>query len=819
MHGSNTKFRSALFQPLAAFALAAAAALSCLSAAAQELAVYPPDAKLENVRDIQGFAVVFTRPDGVTLDVTDVAQVAFDTPGIAAWDPAQGLVPQQDGAANATFTYEGLSITVPVAVSNATLDPPMSFRHDVLPVFFRAGCNSGGCHGSAKGKNGFHMTLFGYGPEEDYISITRQAQSRRMDIAMPEDSLVLTKPAGLVPHEGGDVLAADSPMYAMLERWIAEGAQNDPPEVKGLKSIEILPRQVVLEGEGATQRFVVRAHYDDGSDRDVTKLAILASSDDMTMKVDGDGKAVAGQRGEVYLMARFGTFAVVSQAVVIPAGLEMAWPEDAQPLNYIDEFVFAKLKKLRVPPAERCSDQAFVRRLYLDVLGTVPSIEEAEAFLNDTDPDKRAKLVDKLIERPEFATLWAMKWAEVLRIKPVPNVLDEKGMHRYNDWLRQNIAANRPMDELVRDLLTAEGGNFTNPASNYYMIETEPTIMAENVSQVFMGVQLSCAQCHNHPFERWTMNDYYSFSAFFAQVGKKDSTDPREKIIFDRRSGEVKHLHTQQDMAPRFLGGDAADVSTRDRREVLAEWLTSGENPWFAKNIANRVWAHFLGAGIVDPPDDVRVTNPPANADLHEALGAKLVEYKYDLRSIVRDVCNSYTYQMSTRPRTEDSGDTRNFAVARLRRLTAEQMLEAVSVATSTDVKFAGLPLGAKPAEIAGQSGNYFLNIFGRPARDTVCTCDRTNEPTLAQSLHLINGDTINTAIQQPEGALASWLAAEMPTGDVVRRMYMAAVSRPPSDEELAQVEQYVTESEDKKAALEDAFWSVLNSKEFIFNH
>ncbi|MBI1320374.1 MAG: DUF1549 domain-containing protein [Candidatus Hydrogenedens sp.] len=803
-----------------AFSLAALGVAAVAGAAqAQQLAVYPPDANLENIRDIQGVVLQYTRPDGVTLDVTAQAQAALEPAGLAAWDPAQGLIPQADGETTATFTYEGQTVSMPVKVSNAAADPPMSFRHDVLPVLFRAGCNSGGCHGSAKGKNGFHMTLFGYGPEEDYISITRQAQSRRMDIAMPEDSLVLTKPAGLVPHEGGDVLAEGSALYAMLERWIAEGAQNDPAEVKSLADIEILPKQAVLEGEGATQRFTVRAKYTDGSDRDVTKLAILASSDDMTLKVDGDGIATSGQRGEVYIMARFGSFAVVSQAIVIPSDLDLQWPEDAQPLNYIDEYVFAKLRKVRVPPAERCSDTAFVRRLYLDVLGTVPTIEEAEEFLNDPAPDKRAKLIDKLIERPEFSNLWAMKWAEVLRIKPVPNILDEKGMNRYNDWLRQNIAANRPMDELVRDLLTAEGGNFTNPASNFFVIESDPTVLAENVAQVFMGVQLKCAQCHNHPFERWTMNDYYGFAAFFAQVGRKNSTDPRERIIYDSRSGEVKHLHTQEVMAPRYLGGDLADVQNRDRRKALAEWLTAPENPWFAKNIANRVWAHFLGGGIVDPPDDVRVTNPPANPDLLDELGRRMVEYKYDLRSLVRDVCNSYTYQMSTRPRTEESGDTRNFAVARLRRLTAEQMLEAISVATRTDVKFAGLPLGSKPVEIAGQSSNYFLNIFGRPARDSVCTCDRTNEPTLAQSLHLINGDTINAAIQKPEGALAGWIAEEIPTNEAVRRMYLAAVARPPSEEEVAQVEQYVNESEDKKAALEDAFWSVLNSKEFIFNH
>lgn len=794
-------------------------AACALPAWAGTLAVYPPDAKLENVRDPQGVVAVWTRDDGVTIDVTQQATVTFSAEGIAEWKNDTGqLLPKADGESQVTFTYEGQAVTIPVAVSNAGADPAMSFRNDVLPVMFRAGCNAGACHGSASGKNGFALTLFGYGPNNDYYFLTRENRSRRLDVSNPDESLMLTKATGVVAHEGGIVLDAESPMYATIRRWIAEGAVNDPPEVKDLAEIEILPKQVVLEGTGATQKFVVRAKYTDGSDRDVTSLAILGSSDDAILKVDSNGMSTAGERGEVYLMARFGSFAVVSQAVIIPAGAELAWPEDAQPKNYIDEFVFAKLRSLRVAPAALCTDHAFMRRAYLDITGTLPTIAQVEAFLADASPDKRAKLVDELVERPEFANVWAMKWAEVLRVKDVPNILDPKGMHRYNDWLRQAIATNTPMDQLVRELLSAQGGNFTNPAVNFYVIEREPTVIAENVSQVFMGVQLSCAQCHNHPFERWTMNDYYSFSAFFAQVGRKGSTDPREQIIYNAGGGEVKHLHSKQDMAPKFLGGATPDVAGKDRRAVLAEWLTAPENPWFAKNIANRVWAHYLGAGIIDPPDDVRVTNPPANADLLNELGRKMVEYNYDLKRLVRDICNSYTYQMSTQARAPEYADTRNFAVARIRRLTAEQMLEALAKATATDVKFAGLPVGSQATQVTS-GGNYFLNIFGRPSRDSVCTCDRTNEPTLAQSLHLINGDTVNGAITREGSSLDQWIKQELPASDVVRKMYLASVSRPPSEEETTRLTAYVDAAEDKTAALQDAFWTVLNSKEFMFNH
>lgn len=804
---------------LTRFALFASIALPTVSAWGGTLSVYPPDAKLEDSRDLQGMVALWTRDDGVTVDVTGQAAVAFESEGVAGWSSKGAqLTPIADGQTQVSFSYEGQTVTVPVTVSNAGADPSMSFRNDVLPVLFRAGCNGGACHGSARGKNGFALTLFGYGPNDDYYYLTRENRSRRLDVANPDESLMLTKPTGKIAHEGGAMMEPDSPMYNTIRRWIAEGALNDPAEVKTLTEIEIMPKQVVLEGSGTTQRFTVRAKYSDGSDRDVTTLAILSASDEATLKIDGNGLATAGDRGEVYVMARFGSFAVVSQAVVIPGGATLAWPEDAQPKNYIDEFVFAKLRKLRVAPAPLCSDHAFLRRAYLDITGTLPTIAEVEAFLNDADPEKRSKLIDALVERPEFANVWAMKWAEVLRVKDVPNVLDPKGMHRYNDWLRQAVAENRPMNELVKELLSAQGGNFTNPAVNFYVIEREPNIIAENVSQVFMGVQLSCAQCHNHPFERWTMNDYYSFAAFFGQVGRKASTDPREQIIYNAGGGEVKHLHTQQNMPPKFLGGATPDVTGKDRRAVLAEWLTSPENPWFAKNIANRVWAHYLGAGIIDPPDDVRVTNPPANADLLEELGRKMVEYNYDLKRMVRDICNSYTYQMSTQARAPEYADTRNFAVARVRRLSAEQMLEALSTATDTDVKFAGLPLGANATQVTN-SGNYFLNIFGRPSRDSVCTCDRTNEPTLAQSLHLINGDTINGAIQREGSSLDQWIKEALPPADVVRRMYMASVSRPPSEEETLRLAQYVEQAEDKTAALQDAFWSVLNSKEFMFNH
>lgn len=797
------------------------AMLCAPSGSAESLVVFPPEIKIDHAMDAQRMMVIRVREDGVTEDVTAQAQASFEAEGIAAWSEDHRIRPVGDGATTLQFTVGEATVSAAVSVGNSGHHPLTSFQNDVLPAIMRGGCNGGACHGSAQGKNGFHLSLFGYDPGNDYVNLTREIMSRRMNVAVPEESLMLTKPLGIVAHEGGVVMEEGDTLYKILYKWIEEGAKNDPEDLADLIGITLYPSEAVLEGAGAQQRFMVLANYDNGSTRDVTDLAIIAPSDELTLTLDDNGMSTAGDPGEAYVMARFGTFAVVSQVIVLPAGQDFAWPEDAVARNYVDEFVFTKHKKLRVAPAPQAPDHAFMRRAYIDIIGSVPTPEEARAFLEDEDPEKRAKLIDTLLERPEFADVWAMKWADVLQVSADANRnFDRKGMHRYNDWLRAAITSNKPMDELVRELLTAEGGNFTNPASNFYLIESDPTMIAENVAQLFMGIQLQCAQCHNHPFERWTMDDYYSFSAFFSQVGRKSSSDPRETIIFNRSSGEVKNLRDGQEMSPKFLGGDVPEVKGQDRRAVLAEWLTAKENPWFAQNIANRVWEHFFGAGIIDPPDDVRVTNPPSNPQLLDELGRKMIEYDYDLRQLVRDITNSYVYQMDTKARDGHRPDERNLSVARVRRMTAEQMLDSVCKVTDTQVKFPNLPLGASALQVAdGKSGIYFLDVFGRPPRDSVCACGRTNEPTLAQSLHLINGDTVNAAIRKSGSRLDQMLAEEKAPEAIIEELYLAAFARPPSEEERMTLVGYVNENEDKRLALEDVFWTVMNAKEFMFNH
>ena len=801
--------------------VAVAMTFGAASAIADPFAVYPSAISLENQTDVQRLIAVETRDDGVTLDRTADIAVTFDKDGIAKFESGH-FVAVGNGDAVATVKYGDKTATVAVKVANAGVTPPESFRNDVEPVLMKAGCNTGSCHGSALGKNGFHVSLFGFDPQLDYINLTRDNRARRLNAGSPDDSLILLKSTGDVDHDGGTRFAKNTPLYNTVHQWIVEGAKDDTTPPPALTGVEILPKSAVLEGKGAPQRFVVRGLYADGSDRDVTGLAVLSTSDDQTCPFDiPSATATAGDPGEAYVMARYGSFAVVSKLIVIPQGLTVAWPEDAKEANYVDHFIFDKLKKLRIPPAGQCDDPTFVRRVYIDVLGVLPTVDETRAFLADTAPDKRAKLIDALLQRPEFNELWAMKWADLLRVQTVPNQIDRKALVRYNDWLRTSITENKPLDQLVRELLSAQGGNFTSPAVNFYVAEQNPLQMSENVAQVFMGIQLKCAQCHNHPFERWTMDDYYSFAAFFAQVGTKGSDDPRERIIFDRRSGEVNHLKDTHPMAPKFLGGATPDCTGKDRRAVLAEWLTSPENPWFAKTIGNRVWQQFFGRGLTNPPDDVRVTNPSSHPELEEALGKRLIEVKYDLRALVRDICNSYTYQMSTIPRDPSVTDKRNFAYQSVRRLGAEQLLDAIAEVTDSKVKFPALPLGSSAVDVAdGNSGNYFLGLFGRPARSTVCVCERRAEPTLAQVLHLINGDTMTTALNAAGGRLEKLASnADLPPAKKAEEVWLAALSRMPTTDEQSYVENYLNAAADKKTALEDVMWSVLNSKEFVFNH
>ena len=794
----------------------------CLVACAQTeqapvaLRVYPPEVSLNSARDSQSVVVQAEFANGITREVTDKVEWKLDREDIVARD-GNRLTPRADGAAKLTVAFASQSVDVPITVAQATVDPPISFKLDVMPVFMKAGCNAGSCHGAARGKDGFRLSLFGFDPDGDYYRLTREQPERRLDLSSPRECLLIEKATGQVPHSGGSPTKKGDPYHATLLRWLESGAPADPEAVPTIVSVELYPSSALLDGAGETQQLTVRAKYSDGTDRDVTQLAVFLSSNDNSATVAADGKVTAANRGEAFIMARFEKHTVGVPFITLPKGLEFQW-QDLPANNYIDELVYEKLKRLRIQPSELCSDTEFIRRVSLDICGMLPTAEETEQFVADADPAKREKLVDKLLERKEFVELWVMKWSELLQIRSTQYV-SYKATLLYYTWLQEQIAGNVPINEMVQKLLSAQGGTFSSPATNYFQAEQDRLKTAENVAQVFMGMRIQCAQCHNHPFDRWTMDDYYSFAAFFAQIGRKAGADPRETIVFNSGGGEVNHLVGGRAMPPKFLGGAVPDVAGRDRREVLAEWLASSENPFFAKNLANIVWAHFFGRGIVHEVDDVRVSNPPVNGPLLEALGQKFTEYKYDFKRMVRDICTSRTYQMSTRTNDTNADDERNFSHAALRRIRAEILLDIISQVTETKDKFGGLPLGARAVQIAdGNTATYFLTTFGRATRETVCSCEVKMEPNLGQALHLMNGESVHEKVKQG-GVVAKLLDAGKTPQQVADELYLRSLSRKPTEDETAALNEQLAAAGEAKAALEDVFWALLNSREFLFNH
>ncbi len=780
------------------------------------LAAYPPDIDLTTLRDRQAFIVVATRPDGVTLDVTQEATASLAHGNLAKIE-GHTLYPVADGETTLALEYGGQKVELPVKIAQATVDRAISFKLDVMPVFMRAGCNVGSCHGAARGKDGFNLSLFGYDPDGDFHRITHEIGFRRINLAVPRESLLLQKADGSVPHTGGKRFPPDSEYYNAVLRWLEAGVPRDPGDIATPTALEIYPPKVVLEGEGAMQQFIARAKYSDGTDRDVTNLVVFLSNNDNSAPIDSNGLVSAGARGEAFIMARFDTFTVGSQALVLPNELEYE-PPNTPPANYVDELVNAKLNKIRVEPSELCSDEVFLRRVTIDITGLLPTAEEYHEFMNDTSSDKRAKLVDRLLERKEFSEIWALKWANLLMVKSSIDV-SYKSAFLYSSWLTNQISNNVPLDKMVQDLLSASGGTFSNPPTNYFQIERDTLKTAENVAQVFMGIRTQCAQCHNHPFDRWTMDDYYSFAAFFVQIGRKQGADYRETIVFNSGGGEISHPVGGRVMPPKFLGGATPDVAGKDRREVLVKWLASPENPFFATSVANRVWAHFFGLGIVEPVDDVRVSNPASNPELFQALGDKLTSYNYDFKQLVRDIANSQAYQRASQPNASNEGDLKNFSHALIRRIPAENLLDCLSQVTGVPDKFQGLPIGARAVQIAdGQTSNYFLASFGRSPRLTACEAEATTSPTLSQALHMINGDTIARKIGESK-LVQNQLDASKTPAEIIESIYISCLSRKPTSEELAKLEPLIAADQNPRAALDDIYWAVLNSREFLFNH
>ena len=807
-----------------------------LSAAPKDLVdlqVYPKDAHLVTLRSKQQIMLQAKFADSTTRDVSKDAKYTFANPALVKFED-NIIKPVTDGETELKIEFAGRTLTVPVKVEKATEERPIRFSLDVMPTFTKGGCNAGACHGASSGKDGFALSLFGFDPNGDYDRITRENLGRRINLALPHDSLLLEKGTGRVTHTGGKLYGKESSLYKTIVRWLEAGAPRDPAGTPKVVDLEIHPEQSVLEGDGAQQQIIVRAVYSDGTTRDVTHETTFLTNNDVTTTVDGKGMMTAGTRGEAFIMARYDQITVGTQVLVIPEIPDFKFPNEPE-ANYIDTLVHNKLKKIRITPSGVCDDNTFVRRAYLDIIGVLPTPEAVKAFVADKSPDKRSKLVDDLIARPEFVRMWVMKWAELLQIRTQNNQFYYKNAVLYFEWLREQFEQDQPMDKIVQELLGARGGTFSNPAGNFYQVERDTLKLTENAAQIFMGMRIQCAQCHNHPFDRWTMDDYYSFASLFAQVGRKTGEDNRETIIYNRGSGGVRHIVGNRDMPPKFLGADGPEIRKdangkmvsgfplkdgADRRVALAEWLASSQNPFFAKNMANIVWAHFLGQGIVEPVDDVRISNPPSNPELLDELGKRFQESDYNFKQLVREICNSRAYQRSVQSTKSNQSDTRNFSKSTIRRVRAEVLLDIISQVTDTQNKFRGLPNGSSAVEIVdGGTSTFFLTTFGRATRTTVCSCEVALEPNLSQALHLLNGDTVNTKCSQG-GVVRKLLQAGKNPDDVIDELYIRCLARKPTEMEKTKLMAFVgEEGRTDEEVLNDLFWAVLNSKEFIFNH
>ncbi len=780
-----------------------------------QLRLTPESVELSTARDRQSIVVQAEYPDGSTRDVSAFVTASIE-PAVAT--VRDGIVaPNSDGKGKLAVEFAGLRSEGRVEVRRASEVDALRFRNDVMPVFTKAGCNTGKCHGAASGKDGFRLSLFGYDPEGDYFRLTREAVGRRIDLAAPAECLLVNKATGRVAHTGGKRIEPDGEGYRLILGWLEAGAPADPSDAAEPVGIEVFPPRAVFASPSEAQRLVVRARYSDGTDRDVTRFSVFISNNDAAVAVDDQGLATGRGPGEAFVLARFDKFTSGIPIIVRP-GTPFRSPKTPA-FNEIDRFVHAKLDRLHIAPSEVCSDETFLRRAYLDLIGLLPSPAERERFLADPNPDKRAALVDRLMTRDEFLDVWVMKWAELFQIRTA-NGLSPKGLQRYDAWLRGLVRQGKTIDRIARELMPATGGSFENPAVSYFQTETTPQQIAENVAQVFLGTRIQCAQCHNHPFDRWTMDDYYGFASFFSQIGYKQARDPRELVVFNAGAGEVKHPLAGRTVRPTFLGGVAPEVRPgEDCRKVVAGWLASPENPTFARNLANIVWAQFFGHGIVEPVDDSRVSNPSSNPELLEALARRLVTSGYDIKPLIREIVASRTYQLSTRRNDDNRWDERNFSHQKIRRLRAEILLDCLSHVTETTDRFPGLPRGGRAVQVPdGRVPNYFLATFGRSTREKVCSCEVRTTPTLSQALHLINGETTTGKIV--EGKLVEKLLAETGRpGAVAEALYVRCLSRAPTPGEAERIASRLSTASDKVKALQDLFWALLNSNEFLFNH
>ena len=781
----------------------------------------------------QQILVTETLESGALEDFTRHAIYSVEPRNVIQVDKTGLVTPLGNGTATITAKVaDGLAATLRVEVGSFNEVQPINFPNQIVPIFTKAGCNAGGCHGKAAGQNGFKLSLLGFEPQEDYEHLVKEARGRRLFPASPERSLLLLKATATLPHGGGKRLEPDSQDYKLLVRWISEGMPFGKSSDPTISSIAVFPAERTMAPDG-DQQLIVTAHYTDGSSEDVTRSALFEPNDKEMAKTDDTGHVeVFRQPGDVAVMIRYQAKVAVFSATV-PLGAPVEHLPAAR--NFIDELVFKKLKAVGMPPSELCDDVTFVRRTALDVAGRLPTPEETRRFLADKDATRRDKWIDALLDSPEYADFFANKWSALLRNKRADG-RQTRGTYAFHEWIRDSLFENKPFDRFAREIVAASGEIDENPPVAWYRQVRDSTAQLEDTAQLFLGTRLHCAQCHHHPFEKWSQQDYYSFAAFFAQVGRKPGVQPGEEIIFHRRGSPVAtNKKTKQAVKPAGLGEPALSLPPDDDpRQALADWMSRKDNRFFARTLVNRYWKHFFGRGLVEPEDDIRETNPATNPELLDALARNFVESGYNLKELVRAICRSQVYQLSAVPNEYNKVDKQNFSRFYPKRLTAEVLLDAVNQVTRSESKFDGLPPGTHAVQLPDNSFNassYFLTVFGRPEMSSSCECERSQDASLAQSLHLLNAKEIQDKLSADTGRAALFAGDNRPEEEKIRELYLWAFCREPEEKELAFARTYLDKKPasskdskpdavpDKRRAYEDIIWALINSKEFLFNH
>ncbi|MGO9262317.1 MAG: DUF1553 domain-containing protein [Bryobacteraceae bacterium] len=795
---------------------------------AQSLAVLPPTVELTGPEARQQLLAEATAGDHQE-DWTRDAEWSSSDPKIATVDGHGVVLPAGDGQAQITARAKGRTATASVRVEGSHAPFQWSFRNHVIPVMTKMGCNQGACHGALAGKNGFKLTLRGYDPLADYDTLTRQSVGRRVSLAEPAASLVLLKPSFAVPHGGGKRFAKDSLEYRVIEEWIAAGAPPPTDKDAQIAGLEVFPAAALLAPE-AEQQIVVRARYSDGHTEDVTRWVKFNSTNEGVATVDDNGHVKMTGAGEAAVTVWYSSRVLFARLTVpFPNQVSDAAYEQFPRRNFIDGLAVAKWKSLHLAPSKIAGDSEFLRRAYLDAAGILPTSEEVENFLAGKSPDKRSAIVDRLLEREEFVDYWAYKWSDLLLVST--RRLNSTAMWAFYDWIRDSVKHNKPWNQFANEIFSGSGSTRQNGALNYFVLHKDPIDLGENATLAFTGQRIMCARCHNHPLEKWTQTQYYQMANLFARVGVKNGT-MGDNIVFAKATGDVLHPKLARPLPPTPLDGQSMPIdSTADRRALFARWLTSPENNLFSRTIVNRVWANFMGRGLVDPVDDVRAANPSSNEELFAALTKDFVDHGYDIQRLIRTIMNSSVYQLSSEANATNQSDNMFYSKHIIRRLPAEVILDAMSQVTGSPTAFPGYPAGTRALQLPDtQVKSEFLTSFGRPARIVCDAAERASDSTIAQALAVINGDTLNKKLSAPDGTIALFLKLGLSDRRILEFMYLSAFSRYPTDAESAALAEALEKAKPVKGAeearrdahrqaLEDMVWALLTSKEFLFDH